>query len=153
MLFFSYTLIPSPALLILNGTMIYKLAKAQAKRHIITGVAPGNQKSNGVISRATIAAVVVSVTYLILTLPSMTLSTINLMTDLENKYLELVFFNYMSFIFRNMNNAINFTIYLVCYPRIRAEFVAIVTKCCLQPVKQNSGSYIAETPQLPNSSV
>lgn len=105
------------------------MSQAQRRRKIIAA-SVDTRKSDVVTSRATTAAVTVSVAYLIRTFPSMTVNAITVLTDLSDTYIELMFYHHLGLIFRTINNSINFLLYLVSYARFRAEFIAMATGCC-----------------------
>ena len=136
-----YTLLPSPLLILMNAVMIYKLLGSQRIRKRLTYSENSGKKSkaDGAISRATVAAVLVSVSYFILTCPSTTINTIVVITDLDTKYPEIRLVHYIGLVFRTTNNAINFILYLISYPRIRTECVTLITTCCCSYTTKTHG--------------
>ena len=125
-----YTFIATPSIFILNSFLVYKLIQARRARKLMTGVTSQDAASYAQYQRLTMMAVTVSVTYLVLTLPT---TAINITANWVDKSVITSFTAWMSFchsvglMIRNFNHAINFVLYLLINNRIRAEFISMMT--------------------------
>ena len=112
-----YSGIPVPLLLVLNIVNIYKLEKtrrtrAQMVNNQITGDA-------SVLSKTSLTAMAVSISYFLLTLP--TSIFVHVFDFLNNDTATVSFFVEISTFLRMLNHSINFFLYLLVLPKIRSE--------------------------------
>ena len=125
-----YTFIATPTIFILNSFLVYKLMRARRARKLMTGVTSQDAASYAQYQRLTMMAVTVSVTYLVLTLPTTAVNTIGNWTDksvITSLTAWISLFHSVGLMIRNFNHAINFVLYLLINNRIRAEFISMMT--------------------------
>ena len=141
-----YTLIPSPLLIVLNGVLIYQVVKGKIlrKKMLTSGAAAGRQSQShkASLSRITVMAVVVSLTYVVLTLPALTFTYINIVVnklEVKGTMAEPLwrFLHDASVILRELNHSINLFLYLLVLPKVRTELAALVL-CCRHPKEEEN---------------
>ena len=125
-----YTYIATPSIFILNSFLVYKLIQARRARKLMTGVTSQDAASYAQYQRLTMMAVTVSVTYLVLTLPTTAINTIANYLDksaITSYTAWLTFLHSVGLMIRTFNHSINFVLYLLTNNRIRAEFISMMT--------------------------
>ena len=126
-----YTYIPTPAIFILNFFLVYRLIQARRQRLKMTETTMTSHESYPQFQRLTMMAVMVSVVYFILTLPTSTLNILGNWSDpsvMTPFSAWIKFLHHVSLVIRASNHAVNFILYLLVNNRIRAEFISMM-KC------------------------
>lgn len=123
-----YSLGPSSLLLLLNGALVYQLWKAQKQRAQMASNAAvsddSNAKRTSTTIRVTITVCVVSISYLLFTLPISMFRLLDRMRQLTDEGPVIV--SQVAILFRLLNHSVNFFIYLLTSDRMREEFVALM---------------------------
>ena len=78
-----YTYVPTPLLILMNGVLIHQLVKVRLTQKKMTNSTVREQAMDKGLTRVTIMAILVSVTYLFLTLPSMIIAYLDSMIDMS----------------------------------------------------------------------
>lgn len=122
---YMYTNIPTPLLFIINGLLLFQVAKARRNRlKMTTSSKPIS------LSRTTTATVLVSVVYLVLTFPLSFFHFDGMYgTGLRRRYVALGVVAEISMILHYLNHAINMILYLAMLPKFQTEVLAMIKQC------------------------
>ena len=137
----TYTYIPTPVIFILNFFLIYKLVQARRARLMMTESTLTARDPNKQYQRLAVMTVTVSLTYLILTVPTTTMNVLaNFMdTSQMSTYVAwMIFGDDMLQMVRLLNHSINFVLYLLSNTRIRSEFVSMISQPFRKSAKPTS---------------
>lgn len=142
----TYTLIPTPILLVLNLILVWRLSRALLNRRRMTSsgsssdlATRGKDAYSGAIYRVTATAVTVSIVYLVLTLPTSLVNVCSVSGILDLTDPDILCVHLVLLVLRTSNHSINFTIYILTSVKMRSEFVAMMASLwnfCRSPMRR-----------------
>lgn len=144
-----HTLIPTSALVVVSVFLAVRLSRVQHARATmgLAAAMPAEKKSEATnITKATATTMLVSVTYLLLTLPSAGYSTIQTFYGLDRTPVTY-FVGSQCLRLRYINHGINFVLYLLGLPKVRAEIKKMFScgKATLQDTTLMTSKVIGES--------
>ncbi|KAL8606302.1 hypothetical protein ACOMHN_024197 [Nucella lapillus] len=131
---FVYSLLPCFCLILSNGVLGWKLAASMKEVSQAVSSTKEEQKSNRQkrVSSATVTVIIVSMAFVLITLPLMTYNTFfhgYASKDEQSRQFHYFLYDFF-FVFGLSNFAWNFYLYCLTGTKFRREFLKIVCGCC-----------------------